>query len=211
MSIPFMQPDPNRLMREQEDRDKAFQREQMVMQQASSPHDDAALMQEIEQNADLVRWQEDLDDEIATLKHKLKREIWNSEDGWRRSELPPLLNDKGIAMIEEELEPLTSRNMILSNLAIENVMFILRNTSRTIRHNLMNNFDAYGMDPIQYRHIMRLIKNAIIPAPFRALNNGERGYIRTFNKRVESFSTAPRSDAQPQRSILGIPLGGQKT
>lgn len=176
--------------------------EKQAAMQAGAVQDDSAYGNP-NANPDLVRWQQDLEDEVSELKHRLRRESWNDVDGWRSTGQQPLLNELGVAMIEEELRPLTSRNMINSNLSEEFIMFILRNTADVIADNLMFNYDVYEMDGLQYEHIVRLVKNAMCAAPFRAMNDGERRHQREIVKRIETHS-----DQQPQqRKILGIPVG----
>ena len=184
-----------------EKRHMQFAKEQAAMQAGANQDDNAYGNPNA--NPDLVRWQQDLEDEVSDLKHRLKREVWNDVDGWRPGPYAPLLNSIGVAMIEEELRPLTSRNMINSNLSEEFIMFILRNTSDVIADNLMFNYDVYDMDPLQYEHIVRLVKNAMLAAPFRAMNDGERRHQREIVKRIETHSDMA---AQPKK-ILGIPVG----
>lgn len=206
MALPFFQDSEQKMMLDQERRSMNFQRENLGIQVGSSSPDDGALMQELTQQNDLVRWQQDLNDELAQLLHDLRRERQTTNEGWKRPDkLQPLLNDSGVAMVEEQLRPLLSRNMINTNLNEDQIMNMLRFTCRSIRQNLMNNYDEYQMNPLQYRNIMRLIKNAIIPTPNRALNNGERVYTRTFNKRVETIT--PSAIEQPKGVLQRLGVG----
>ncbi len=176
--------------------------------------DEQVFLRQQEENKDLVRWQQALQDEIEELKHDLKREEWDGEK-WHPKQifvgmndegkelftpLPPLMNDAGIKMVEAEMRPLLSRNMINSNLDEKMVYGILRRTSDTIVNNIAVYGEEYRMEFGNYSHVTRLIKNFMIPTPFRALNDGERKHLRTMNKRVEAFSQS--ADEQPKKKRM---------
>ena len=179
---------------------------------------------ELEGRNDLVKWQQDLRDELEKLKHKLKGEVWNGED-WEQKvmkirrifvneetgkkevkiievEKEPMCNDLFIDFIDLQIEPFLSRNLINSNLKEDHILQILRSTSNDIVDALVEGFDMYDISFNDYDQIMRMIKNVIIPAPFRALNDGERKHQRAISKRIESYSEHPQQ--QKRKKILGV-------
>ncbi len=142
----------------------------------------------IAEKSDLLRWQQDLSDEEEQLVHDLKNEFF---DGTTWKQLPdtrPFLNPSGINMLLTEARPLMNRNIMMSNFTEKRILLMLKDTCNTVVDNLTNNFDQYKVQFSNLSHIVRLFKNYIIPAPYRAVNNGERRYVTTTNKRVEAYT-----------------------
>lgn len=175
--------------------------------------DDQVFLKQQEENRDLVRWQQSLADEIEELKHDLKREVWTGDKwepdkvliGYKETgeevyeKLPPLMNDTGIKMVESAMRPLLSRNLINSNLNENMVYGMLRRTSDTIVNNITTYGEQYQMEFGNYSHVTRLIKNFMIPTPFRALNDGERKHLRTMNKRLESYGESQQEAGKQKK------------
>jgi hypothetical protein len=194
-----------------------FSREQNAVASLASPQDDMVFLQQKEERSDLLKWQQDLKEELVQLKHDLRNEQLNEEKGkWEPiaiavgyneqgqllyQMLPPIINELGIRMIDQQVRPLFSRNMINTNLNEEIINKVLCLTCNTIVENMADNYDRYGVEFTNMDLVMRLIKNAIIPAPFRALNDGERRHARSINKRVEAFTET--TDTGQKRSRLG--------
>jgi len=197
-----------------EQRSMEFGREQMGFQVGANM--DQPEYAQHQEKLDLLKWQQDLGDELIVLKNRLRRMVLDGEE-WKPlkqlvgyddkkqavyQQIPPYLNEIGIAMIEDQIYPLISRNLINSNLDETRILKILENTCNSIADNLADYFDYYDADFINFDVILRLIKNTIIPAPFRALNDGERRHQRTMNKRIDTFHD---SNAAPQKKkMLGL-------
>jgi hypothetical protein len=176
---------------ESEKRQIALAREQASMQ---ATNNDAVFAQEQNNKSDLIRWQQELDNSLVILKHRLKCEtkdpntgIWVSMD-----KVPPLLSDNGIAMVETELSPFLgeeAKNLINSNLTELMILQTLKNTSDTIVCNLADNYDTFVLDatPSKMSHIMRIIKNAMLPTPFRAQDGWTKKQDNMGIKRIETF------------------------
>lgn len=203
------------MAREAEGRSMNFNREMASFDAGN--RDDQIFIHNQEERLDLLKWQQDLGDELKQLKHDLRNEILNEETGqWERIKvlvgyqddkemygvLPPLINEMGIRMIEIELRPLISRNLINTNLNEERILSILRNTANAIADNFADKYDYYGIEFANFDIVMRLVKNSMIPAPFRALNDGERRHARTMNKRIEAFTESTGSE--PKKKVLGM-------
>ncbi len=200
MGLIFGQNREEKMMLESEKRQMDYGREQANKQLAQQ--DDYITQVNERFRADLMRWQQDLGDETENLRHSLKNEFL-TEDGWLPKktvvefddqkkpifkDMPPLMNDMGIQMVLTEVQPLLSRNMINSNFSEERILFILKDTANTIADNLCDNHILFEADFVNFDVIVRLIKNVIIPAPYRALNDGERKHQRTTTKHLETIS-----------------------
>lgn len=203
-----------------EQRQFDFAREQNTFGAVANPEDDHIFLQQQEKNADLLKWQQDLFEELEQLKRDLRNEFKTADGEWKRKvycigqgrdgrpiykPMPPLANEYFISMMETECRPLMSRNMMMSNFSEQRILDMLKHTSNTIADNMADNYDKYGIEFVNFDHVVRLIKNVIIPAPFRALNDGERRHQRTIAKRIESFS---ESQSQPKpmqnKKFLGL-------
>lgn len=208
----------HKLMLEAEQRQMGFGREQTIMGGTMHPSDDQTYLAMKQERESFVRWQQDLIESVERMKHQLRRHSRNQETGkYERimvptgerdlngklvyAPLPPLLNELGINMIEEEVSPLMGKNIINSNFDEERILRILKYTGKVISRNLAYNYDTYDMDALQYEHIMRIVKNHIIAAPFRAWNNGERKYAGGIIKRIESVSEGAQQ--QQKKGMFG--------
>lgn len=205
-----------KLAKEAEARNMNFNREMASFDAGN--RDDQVYLHQQEERMDLLKWQQDLNDEIKQLKHDLRNEVLNdATNEWESIKifagyddkgrevygtLPPLINEMGIRMIEIELRPLISRNLINTNLDEIRILNILRNTANTIADNLADKYDFYDIEFANFDVVMRLIKNAMIPTPFRALNDGERRHARTMSKRIEAFTES--TGAEPRKKVLGL-------
>lgn len=148
-------------------------------------YDDIYSQAESGKKYDLLKWQQDLFDEVDQLKHDLNGEVLTNE-GWVQVH-KPLLNDAGVQMIETAIRPLFSRNLINSNFTEERALQILKDTHNDIKDNLVYNYDKYDVEFLSYDHIVRLIKNSTISAPFRAIAGWTKKIDTSIQKRQETF------------------------
>lgn len=197
-----------------EQRQNKFNRDQATLDMANQ--EDGLTLQRQEDRSDLLRWQQDLLDELQMLKHDLRSEVITEEGIQRKQgflgyggdgkpvygDLPPLMNDIGIQMVESISRPLLSRNMLNSNFNEDRILQILLVTSNDIVDNIADNYDVYGIDFVNFDVITRLIKNVMIPTMFRALNDGERKHARTISKRIEAFNEQTKSTDNKSRWAL---------
>lgn len=197
-----------------EKRQEKFLREQMALKVGES--DDTYLRQQMK-NDDLLRWQQDLYDELELLKQKLRnKELingkWQSkkvligytEEGaeiWR--DMRPRINETGIQMIESIISPLLSRNIINSNFDEDRILTILKETCNDLVANLAYNYLFFEIEFPDLDVIVRLCKNVIIGAPFRALDDGERKHQRTLFKKVETENKTQHDDDKKRFGLFG--------
>lgn len=199
---------------DKEKRVMAFNRERDTFRAAAG--EDYANIVEQDRRSDLLRWQQDLDDELEKLKHRLRGEYFDSEHGWipkrmqvkdpqsgemRIVNMPPLSNEFFIDRVETLAEPFLSRNMINSNFTETRILKMLLRTSNAITDSMADNYDLFGIDFMNYTQVLTLIKSVITPGPFRALNNGQRIHDRTMGKRIESLNDNP---IQEKKKALGV-------
>lgn len=196
-----------------ENKERNFVRERDLLN--ASTQSDMEYMQMQESRSDLLKWQQDLEDELEKLKHRLKSEV-KTEEGWipkiitiRTAEgdvqtyAPALANDLFVDYVGSQVEPFLSRNILNSNFNEKRILEILKHTMNDIADAMSDSWDLYGIEFINYDLVCRLIKNTIIPAPFRALNDGERRHQRTISKRIEAFQEGS-NQTPPKRGLMGV-------
>ena len=199
---------------EAQEKEHKFVQGRDMFNAAVGEQDDYMIMNE--QRNDLLKWQQDLDDEMEKLKHRLRSEV-KTEHGWKRKtiikydeegneliyEYPALANDIFVDHVETLVEPFLSRNLINSNFNEDRILQMLKDTMNDIVDSMADNYDNYGIDFSNFDIVVRLIKNVIIPGPFRALNDGQRRHDRSINKRVEAFNDRP-NQPQQKKGMLGV-------
>lgn len=159
--------------------------------------DSEEIMQfEKPERQDFLRWQQELGDELERLKHDLRNEEFNGESWVKLGN--PIVNEKGIHMIERLIRPLLSRNLINSNIDEEMVYGILRRTSDTLVNNITYYGEEYNIEFGNWDYVLRLVKNVIIPTPFRAQLGWTKKTDSTMSKRLESFAESQQSKEKSQ-------------
>jgi len=214
--------DPLKGEKEMMSRQEQFGREQTAQNIAGNVgvQQDTMSVQYPAEYADFSKWTQDLKDQLEELKMDLRNQVVDEsgkivaktirvynqkEKQYQMVILPPRINEIGIQMIETEIKPYFSRNIINSNLQEERILMMLSRTCAAIRRNLVNRFDEFGMGsnpaPDELSAIMDTIKNCIVAGPYRAMNDGERRHIRTFSKRIETMN---EQKPQERKKLLGI-------
>ena len=174
-----------------------------------------------EARSDLLKWQQDLDDEVEKLKHRLRSEEKKKNGSWGTkifpvgvnketnetiyNQIPPLANELFIDYIQSQVEPFMSRNLFSSNLNEKRILRMLMDTCNDIADAMADGWDIYEIEFINYDLVMRLIKNVITPGPFRALNDGQRRHDRTIAKRVEAFNEREPSKDR-KKGLMGASI-----
>jgi hypothetical protein len=154
------------------------------------------------QKSDLIRWQQELADELDMLKHRLKGEVVIG-DSWVLPEGgSALCNDWFIGNIETQIIPFFSRSMINSNLDERTILLILKNTSNDLADLMSDSYDKTGIDFVNYDQVLRIIKNVMVPAAYRALNGWTKRQDSTMVKRIESSSD--NVGVEQKKGFLGI-------
>ena len=177
-----------------------------------------------EKNEDLTKWQQDLKSEIELTIHDLKREV-ETEDGYKRMMVfkgykvvdgkrkkvytyeKPMMNQLGINMFRGAVRPLISRNLIMSNYNEEKVYVKLRSIMFTFISHMAYHYKSYDVDVGNLSIIVRMFKDIVEPAHWRCLNNGERSYLNTINKRVEAIAYGQPQQGQQKKGLLNQLMG----
>lgn len=202
-------------LRRQAEDQKDFAREQSILENSNDGVDEQIYIQQQQDRNDLIRWQQDLTDDMYDLRMRLQSKE-KFGDSWKVVKIsvklksgeivyrnaPPLVNDQGIQIIMQCVAPLMSRNLMQSDFKEERILTMLKSTMFTLIHNFADNYESYGAQFENLDHIMRLIMNTIMPAPFRAKDGAERKITSTQNKRNETFVNTPQREER--RKIFGL-------
>ena len=174
---------------------------------------DSASYEELPQGearSDLLKWQQELGDEIEKLKHRLRSEheingVWvrktmnilNSEGETIEVEVPAMANEIFIDYIQSQVEPFLSRNLINSSFTEKRILKMLEFTCNDYADAMSDNFDRFSIDFLNVNLIDRLIKNVITPGPFRALSGWTKRSDNTVSKRIEGYIGRPDKEQPP--------------
>jgi hypothetical protein len=178
---------------------KQISREQGTLGLAS---DDTAFLQRQSMIQDLTKWQQNLEDDLETLRHDFKSERlvkgeWvpveelagydkNGEAVYKT--VPSLMNDIGIYRVTSIVKRYLTRNVMMSNLSEEIICRIMKGLVTDLVINIGMNWQYYEIDYTDLSLIVRMVKDTVEPTLYRCLNNGERTYLNTISKRVEAYN-----------------------
>lgn len=177
-------------------------REQHALASGDAIDEQAFIMQQKERE-DLLRWQQNVSDELIELKFMLRGYYFDEVAGKWVDSKEPLMNEKGVKMVDLMCRPLLSRNLINSNLDEKRILNLLKRTADTITLNIAYyGITDYKMDFGNFPLVSRLIKNIIIPTPFRALNGWNKNQDNMMSKRVEAFQN--NGGNQQKKSLFGL-------
>jgi len=189
------------------DRQLVHQREQNREANSAAmvdPSDQTYLYQK-EQIQDLTRWQQDLEDDVEALRHDLMNER-RTKDGWGLAyqDAKPLMTDEGTSKIISFIKRYLSRNLIMSNLDEYIITRIMRGLVTDITIHIAMNYKQYQLDVTDRSLVVRMIKDSIEPTLYRSFNNGERNYLNTINKRIETTNLSEREQKKATGFFGGI-------
>ena len=117
--------------------------------------------------------------------------------------IDPMTNDIFIIDLISFARPYLSKNLMMSNYTEDRILRNLQSTLWSLRVHLLQNRNKYGIAKTDMEYVVRLFKNFIDATPFRSLAQGEKKWLGTIGKRIETISTSP----QPQKKSM-FNLGG---
>lgn len=187
-------------MVDQEQRQMNFQRQQQGMQSGTFDDQTALAMQE--EKHDLIRWQQDMSQDLISLIMKLKRYVKDENGVWgpkmimkegKLIRVPPMCNDLFIEeVVEPQCEPYLSKGNTNTNLDIKMILQNLKFTFNDIASTMVNNYERYEIfEQQQQDNIIRILKNTLIPAAHRPINGWSRKMDGTIFRSIEQTSTNP--------------------
>jgi len=136
--------------------------------------------------------------------HRLRREInTGTADSpeWVQSELPPMCNDRAIAMMVDLIQPLTSKNLMMSKYKEEWIFNRLRSITCDVIGNISVMNSYYEINLADANIIVQIFRSTAEPTFFRALGGNEKEYLGKVI--VAKHLKTEGEQKQPRRSIFG--------
>lgn len=186
-------------------------REQLDLQRDGSAYDiavqgDEAFIAQQQARSDLIKWQQDLGEDLKQSIFDLGYTI--DKNGWltQREDMKPLMNQKGIKKFISLARPHLSKNLIMSNYTEERILRNLRNTTVDFIMDLGYHHKVYNIvEGPDMSTIVDMFKRLIEPAHFRSLGAGERNNLNKMHKMVEAYT---ERQGQEKKGFLNSMFGG---
>jgi hypothetical protein len=183
-----------------EKRQQTFARESQYLEAAST--DDPTYIDQQERKTDLLRWQQDLDDELYSLISLLLGKRKTSE-GWEEIS-QPLCNEKFITdVVIPHAKPYMARSLINTNWNEKTILFSLKKTMNTIADAMADGWDEYDIKFTKWDNVLSNVKITCKAGAFRSLNGWTKRVDSTMIKRIESLSEQ-NSQPQQKKGLIGI-------
>jgi len=162
-------------------------------------------IQELKSN--LIKWQQELDDDIINLirqlkGHKIKDIFPNGTIEWVIPETAtPICKDLFIEQVViPHCKAYTSRSQINSNFTEDRTLLFLKATFNDIASAMADGHDKYGITFTDFDLVLRLIKEVIVPSAFRSISGWTKRTDSTIYKNIESTNLAqPREKKEDKR------------
>lgn len=142
--------------------------------------------------SDLIRWQLDAKDIIEQLEHDLKGEVWVGTDDEGKDiyekKGKQMINQEGVSAIISLVSPRISKVIIMSNLEAEDVREEMLAFSRALTDLLYTQREKYEIERAYLSPIKYTVQIVVLAAMKRALRGGERDFLKTTERRIESYS-----------------------
>lgn len=206
-----------------EEREKAFIEKRDNFAAVNAASSDAAYLESQDRKSDLLRWQQEFNQETAELYHELLGEAQTPE-GWKQKEYKEWDENKQVyitkkvkplctpafaeKLIRITVKPWQNKSAVNSNLNEKVIIKMLRNTHNDIVSAICDGWGFHGIKTIDDANaICRMFKNITDPAAYRALNGWTKKTDSSMIKRIESQQELAQTQQQNKGLIGGI-LGG---
>jgi hypothetical protein len=102
----------------------------------------------------------------------------------------PLVNEFGLNSLMADARPIINQITILSNLEVETISKIIIQLSNVVISKIERNWKEFGLDKSNLRTCRCAITNPAYMAAMRAKGEGERKFLKTSVRAIESFTSA---------------------
>jgi hypothetical protein len=128
-----------------------------------------------------------LEDIEMTLRGRIysqDRKEWTQPIGSK-----PLINESGLNSLMADARGLINQNTILSNLNDEQIGKLIITVGRAIKNKIKMNWKEFGIDKSNLTTCILAITNPAYAALMRAKNEGEKRFLKTSVRAVETYAT----------------------
>jgi len=215
----FEKKNENKQIQEERNFHRDMAREGHTMEAAHA--DERQFIEMQEGRSDLLRWQQDMNNEVEGFIHELRREV-NKEGIWQRKtvfkeydaddnevwvEMPPIMNEMGIDKIRTLLNGITSRNLFNSNYTDDRVFANLRRIISNLIYDIRDNYKTYNLRFEDFTWLVDKVKTIAEASFWRSWNNGERKYQTTIYKSIEARNEH-HAQQEKKKTIFGGLING---
>lgn len=193
--------------REVLDRQASSQRDATLLSNSTEARQEMVELEQLKQSEDLIKWQQNLGPDVDAMEHNLRQERFNlGTNRWERlkeswydptlnrvvlREMKPVCNDVCIQMLKTISAPFMSKNELMSNYSTDQIIQKLKSTLKTLARNLGIKSEVYELNFHDSSMVRQTVQNMIMAGPFRALNQGEKNYIKGSSRRIETVNADP--------------------
>ncbi len=208
---PFRQSNPTEKMQRTEIKaQEKLSREDIAGR--STGFDETLAIEMQKERAELTRWQQDLNEEVMLMTHRLKNEVEDENGKWIITKVrdpvsnemidgQPMCSDECVWRLVALLEPSTSKNLMMSKYDKESILHALLDLTNTVATSvLLANRKKYKIRMSDLSPIMQIFKTAATPTYFRALGANEKEYLRGIRKDTYLHTEA----GEKKRGMFGI-------
>lgn len=149
--------------------------------------EDLLLMERNRDRDNLIKWQQDLGEEMQMTIHDLKGEIQDINGDWYKpQDSEPMCNNLLIRKIVTIIRPLTSKNLMMSNYSDERILQNIRRTNTAFVFQIGGNYQNYGLKKNNMSIIVEMFKNMFEATYYRSLKAGERTSFASIHKYIKA-------------------------
>lgn len=184
--------------------ERAYQHNESVIADANSPQnqDEMLKLQQEQERSDLIRWQQDLSEDAQAFVYDIMGFYQNEDDEWVRDKnATPLANMMFVRRIKPLLRLASSRNLMMTNYSDERVRRSLQRAASRYADLIYFHWKTFNINKRDCSYLVEAYQELIEPTHYRSLMNGERKYLTTINKRIETFSDRPEKE---KKGIFGV-------
>jgi hypothetical protein len=145
-------------------------------------------------DGDLIRWQLDQGDILEDLKKDLKGVVWNDRKKEYEQVAPALMNDMGVNSVIIYAKSFINKNNILSNYNEDEVLQLCTEIEHNMISWLFVRMEEFNLNKNNFQVVRNMIGNAIFASYKRALNQGERDFLKNTERVEQRFMSH-----EPQR------------
>ena len=200
-NIPFISK-KNEQQEQQDLREQDIQAGKDLETHKSSLNDDASYFHMQDNKSDLIRLQQDMDEDIYPLIMYLKGYI--EEEGRWVKRMEPMCNDQFIyGVILVLSKPFMSKNMINSRLDLERIYKTMEQVSNDLADNMADGWDKYNIDFTNYDIIMRMFKTGVMASIQRAQSGWTKKVDSSMIKMVLTQKDGEQKGNKQVQTFLG--------
>lgn len=182
-------------------------KEQAILSGATNPYDDVTYLEQRREKSDLLRWQQELDEDLFNLI--LSFRSLQMLDG---KPIPIIENDKPVLplcnhlfivqIVTPLLKPFMSKNIINSNFDTPTILQMQKDTFNDLADVMADNWDKYAITFENFDKIIRDMKNIVKASIYRAYQGFTKKTDSSNIKVLHSKNENPQQEEQ--KRFLGV-------